>query len=83
MEWSEVKSSQLKAVAAGVGGLALVAMGTLTVVFSGSPGNISGAGISLTLGETTTSETGVTELATSFAVPEVTASVPEGFGNGG
>ena len=78
-----MKSSQLKAVAAGVGGLALVAMGAITVVVSDAPGDISGAGISLTLGETTTSETGVTQLATSFAAPEVTASVPEGFGNGG
>ena len=78
-----MKSTQLKAVAAGVGGLALVAMGALTVVFNESPGEVSGAGISLTLGETTTSETGVTELATSFASPQVTASVPEGFGMGG
>jgi hypothetical protein len=82
MEWSEVKSSQLKLVAAGIGAGALVAMGALTVVFSEAPGSIS-EGPELTLGETTTSTTGATELATTFASPEVTASVPEGFGNGG
>jgi hypothetical protein len=82
MEWSEVKSSQLKVVAAGIGASALVAMGALTVVFSDAPGNV-GEGPEITLGETTTSTTGATELETSIAVPEVTASVPEGFGNGG
>jgi hypothetical protein len=82
MEWSEVKSSQLKVVAAGIGAGALVAMGALTVVFSDAPGNV-GEGPEITLGETTTSTTGATELETSIAVPEVTASVPEGFGNGG
>jgi hypothetical protein len=82
MEWSAVKSSQLKLVAAGVGAGALVAMGTLTVVFSAAPGTL-GDGPEITLGETTTSTTAPAELATSVAVPEVTASVPEGFGNGG
>ena len=82
MEWSDVKSSQLKLVAAGVGAGALVAMGALTVVFSAAPGTL-GEGPEITLGETTTSTTGATELKTSIAVPEVTASVPEGFGNGG
>jgi hypothetical protein len=79
MEWSEVKSSQLKLVAAGIGAGALVAMGALTVVFSDAPGNV-GEGPEITLGETTTSTTGATELETTIAVPEVTASVPEGFG---
>ena len=82
MEWSEVKSSQLKVVAASIGAGALVAMGALTVVFSDAPGNV-GEGPEITLGETTTSTTAATELETSIAVPEVTASVPEGFGNGG
>jgi len=81
MEWSEVKSSQLKVVAAGVGASALVAMGALTVVFSDAPGSIS-EGPEITLGETTTSTTAPTELETSIATPMVTASVPEGFGNG-
>jgi hypothetical protein len=82
MEWSEVKSSQLKVVAAGVGASALVAMGALTVVFSDAPGSIS-EGPEITLGETTTSTTAPTELETSIATPMVTASTPEGFGNGG
>jgi len=41
MEWSKVKSSQLKLVAAGIGAGALVAMGALTVVFSDAPGAVS------------------------------------------
>lgn len=77
-----MKSSQLKVVAAGIGASALVAMGTLTVVFSAAPGNVS-EGPEITLGETTTSTAAPLELETSIAVPEVTASVPEGFGNGG
>jgi hypothetical protein len=82
MEWSEVKSSQLKLVAAGVGAGALISMGALTVVFSGAPGSIS-EGPEITLGETTTSTTAPSEPETSVATPEVTASTPEGFGNGG
>ena len=77
-----MKSSQFKLVAAGVGASALVAMGTLTVVLSAAPGTL-GEGPEITLGETTTSTTAPAELATSVAIPEVTASVPEGFGNGG
>ena len=56
MEWSEVKSSQLKVVAAGIGAGALVSMGALTVVFSDAPGSIS-EGPEITMGETTTSTT--------------------------
>jgi hypothetical protein len=87
MEWSEVKSSQLKVVAAGIGASALVAMGALTVVFSEPPastGPVGTAGMGgMTLGETVTTTTGATELKTSIASPTVTASTPKGFGNGG
>jgi hypothetical protein len=85
MECSEVKSSQLKLMAAGIGAGAVVAMGALTVVFSDAPGRtgILGDGPEVTLGETTTSTTAATLLETSVATQEVTASVPEGFGNGG
>ena len=82
MEWSEVKPSQLKLVAAGIGAGALVSMGALTVVFSGAPGSIS-EGPEITLGETTTSTTAPSKPETSVATPMVTASTPEGFGNGG
>ena len=82
MEWSAVKPSQLKLVAAGIGAGALVAMGTLTVVCSAAPGTL-GEGPEITLGETTTSTTAPAELATSIATPVVTAEVPEGFANGG
>lgn len=79
MEWSEVKSSQLKVVAAAIGAGALVSMGALTAVFSAAPGNV-GQGPEITLGETTTSTTAPLEPVTSVATPEVTASTPEGFG---
>jgi hypothetical protein len=84
MEWSEVKSRQLELVAAGIGASAVIAMGALTVVFSdtGRTGNF-GEGPEITLGETTTSTTAPTKPETSIATPMVTASTPEGFGNGG
>jgi hypothetical protein len=77
MEWSKVKSSQLKLVAAGIGAGALVAMGALTVVFSDAPGAVSEGP---TLGETSTVSVAPTELATTFVTPPVTADVPDGFG---
>jgi len=81
MEWSDLKSSQLKLVAAGIGASAVVAMGAFTVVFSDAPGGtgILGDGPEMTLGETTTSTTAPTEPETSIATPVVTASVPPGF----
>jgi len=82
MEWSAVKPSQLKLVAAGIGAGALVAMGTLTVAFSAAPGTL-GEGPEITLGETTTSTTAPAELATSIASPPVTAERPDGFDMGG
>jgi hypothetical protein len=82
MEWSEVNSSQLKLVAAGIGAGALVSMGALTVVFSDAPGSINKAS-EITLGETTTSTTAPSAPETSIATPMVTASTPQGFGNGG
>jgi hypothetical protein len=78
MEWSKVKPSQLKLMAAGVGACAIVAMGALTVVFSDAPGSI-GEGPEITLGETTTSTTAPAELATSIASPTLTAHLPEGM----
>jgi hypothetical protein len=82
MEWSDVKSSQLKLVAAGIGAGAAVAMGVLGAAFSQAPvGTMPvGQGPEITLGETETSTTGATELQTTFAVPEVTAEPPDGFG---
>ena len=78
MEWSKVKPSQLKLMAAGIGASAIVAMGALTVVFSDTPGSI-GEGPELTLGETITETVAPTELATTFATPPVTADRPDGF----
>lgn len=78
MEWSQVKPSQLKLVAAGIGASALVALGASSVLFSGAPGSIS-EGPEITLGGTTTSTTAPTTVATSVATPPVTATTPSGF----
>jgi hypothetical protein len=75
MEYSEVISKQVKLVAAGIGGGAVIAMAALGAVFSQAPGASEsvGDGPEITLGETTTEEVGHTEIETSIAVPEVTA----------
>jgi hypothetical protein len=80
-----MKSKQLKVVAAGIGGGAAVAMGVLGMAFAGDPNSagIMSEGAEITLGETTTQETGVTELATTFVTPPVTAEKPDGFDIGG
>ena len=78
MEWSEVKSSRLKLVAASIGASALVATGAITVILSNAPGTL-GEGPEITLGETVTTTTPPTALETSVATPPVTATTPEGF----
>jgi hypothetical protein len=82
MEWSEVKSKQLKLVAAGIGASAAIAMGALGMLFAGEPnsaGSVS-KGPEITMGETTTGSVAPTELATTFVTPPVTAERPDGFG---
>ncbi len=75
-----MKSKQLKLVAAGMGASAVVAMGAFTAFGDTNTGEaIIGDGPEITLGETTTSTTAPTELATTFVVPEVTAERPDGF----
>ena len=83
MEWSKVKSSQLKLMAAGIGAGALVAMGTLTVVFSDAPGGTLGDGPEITLGETTTSTTAPAPQATKTCRPILGSERPNGFAAGG
>jgi hypothetical protein len=80
-----MKSKQLKLAAAGIGAAAAVAMGVLGVAFAGAPDSagIMSEGAEITLGETTTQEAGVTELATTFVTPPVTAERPDGFDMGG
>ena len=80
-----MKSKQLKLAAAGIGAGAAVAMGALGAAFAGAPDSagIMSEGAEITLGETTTQETGVTELATTFVTPPVTAEKPDGFDIGG
>jgi hypothetical protein len=81
MELSEMNSKTFKLASATIGASALVGMGVFTVALSSD--NDAATVVSepeITLGETTTSETGATELETSLAVPEVTAEPPDGFG---
>jgi hypothetical protein len=68
-------SKQLKIASAGIGAGALIAMGALGAVFTTAPEGAQtiSDGPEITLGETTTSTTGQTEIATPLAVPEVTA----------
>jgi hypothetical protein len=70
-----VTSKQLKLIAAGIGTAAVVAMGALGATFAAAPEGAEtlGQDPEITLGETTTSETGNTEIETPVAVPEVTA----------
>lgn len=76
-----MSSQKLKLISAAVGGSAVVAMGALTMgLANDSASTTVVSDPELTLGETTTSETGVTEIETSLAVPPVTAEPPDGFG---
>ena len=76
-----MNSKRLKLASATIGASTLVGMGVFTVALSSD--NDAATPVSqpeITLGETTTSTTGVTELETPAAVPEVTAEPPDGFG---
>jgi hypothetical protein len=80
MEWSEVKSRQLKLVSAGIGASAVVAMTALGVALAKAPSGTSNISEpEITTGETVTTTTGQTEIPTSVAEPPVTATPPEGF----
>jgi hypothetical protein len=67
--------NRIKIASAGAGAAAVVAMGALGVALTAESDGAQtfGEGPEMTLGETTTSETGQTEIETSVAVPEVTA----------
>lgn len=76
-----MNSSQAKKLAAAIGMGAVVAMGALTVAFSGqwsSPATVVSEP-EITLGETATTTTGQTEVPTPVAEPPVIASTPEGM----
>ena len=80
MEWSEVKSKQIKALSAAIGASAMVAMGALTVALSSDSDTTSVLSEpEVTLGETSTSSTAPEEPETTLAEPEVTAEPPTGF----
>ena len=84
MEWSEVKSNQVKKLSAVIGASAAAAMGVVGVAVSEAPAGpgkftvLSEPG-EITTGETVTTTTGQTEIPTSFVKPPVTATTPEGM----
>jgi hypothetical protein len=84
MEWSEVKSTQVRRLLAAVGASAVAAMGVLAVLFSSgpTPTEVVNSVSEITLGETTTETTAPVEPMTTFFAPPVTAEPPEGFGMG-
>ncbi|ORB23407.1 hypothetical protein BST36_12315 [Mycolicibacterium moriokaense] len=67
--------NRIKIASAGVGMAAVVAMGVLGVAMTTNDEGTAtvGEGPEITLGETTTSSTGQTEIETPSASPEVTA----------
>jgi hypothetical protein len=83
MEWSEVKSNQVKKLSAVIGASAAAAMGVAGVALSeapAGPGNFTVLSEpDITTGETVTTTTGQTEIPTSVAEPPVTATTPEGM----
>lgn len=83
MERSEVKSKQLKLVAAGVGATAAVVMGLVGAAVSEPPagtGPIRVVSDEMTLGETITKTTAPPTPETTVIEPAVTAEPPDGFG---
>lgn len=70
-----MNSKQLKLVSAAFGAAGVIAMGALGASFTMEPEGTQsvGDGPEITLGETTTSTTGQTEIETPVATPEVTA----------
>ena len=82
--WSEVESkknhNQFKAISAGIGLTAAVAMGTLGVLATGaSAGRQVWSEPEMTTGETVTRSTDGGAPETSVATPPVTFTTPEGF----
>ncbi len=76
-----MNSKKLRLTSAAIGASAVVTMGALTMALSNdSDSTTVVSDPEITLGETTTSTTGATELETPQAVPEVTAEPPDGFG---
>lgn len=84
MGWSEVELNtnhkQLKAVSAGVGLVAVVAMGAFGVLASHAPAGVQmWSEPEMTTGETVTQTTDEEAPETSVATPPFTVTTPEGF----
>ncbi|MEV0674001.1 hypothetical protein [Mycobacterium sp. NPDC050441] len=74
------RSKRTKYAMAGVGAIALAAMGAFGTMVAEAPS--SGAVPAVKVGETETKTTAPTELETSFAKPTVKVELPDGYGNG-
>lgn len=74
------RSKRTKYAMAGVGAVALTAMGAFGAMVAEAPS--SGAVPAVNVGETVTKTTAPTELETSFAKPTVKVDLPDGYGNG-
>jgi hypothetical protein len=75
-----MNSQKLKLVSATVGASAVLVMGALTMALStDSASTTVVSDPELTLGETSTVEKAASTPETTFAAPEVTAEVPDGF----
>lgn len=74
------RNKRTKYAMAGVGAIALAAMGAFGATVAEAPS--SGAVPAVNVGETVTKTTAPTELETSFAKPKVKVDLPDGYGNG-
>lgn len=74
-----MNAKQVKLGAATIGAGGLIAMGAVGAAFAEGPGGSEtiSEGPEITMGETSTSETGDIGIDTSVASPEVTATTPE------
>jgi hypothetical protein len=83
MEWSKVKSNQVKKLSAVIGASAAAAMGVVGVALSDAPAGPENFTVlsepGMTTGETVITTTGQTEIPTSVVEPPVTATTPEGM----
>lgn len=74
------RSKRTKYAMAGIGAIALAAMGTFGAMVAEAPS--SGAVPAVNVGDTVTKTTAPSEIETSFAKPTVKVDLPDGYGNG-
>lgn len=78
-----MKGKQVKLAGAVIGASAVILGGAgvaMTEPAAATDVDLANKGLELTLGETTTEETGDTEIETPAAEPEVEVELPDGYG---